>query len=328
MDPVELMAEAEELRKMWQAVLDEYATARQEGRPTAELEKLDAAQEKLKDAHLTKAKAAVDAGLAEHSKLPPMSFQEWLAEFRVLHGKARSGELSNYDAKLYKDGREELAAALVQAQRLTRKPEESAREALRVARAAGGPRAQLRQAARGHARHLHRRLLHHDGRAALAQRGGGRDHAHARGKGRHRGAGEDCRHQAAGREQPRLVRFRRAVRERHRAAQHPGGSTRRSRGWAASETGPKAGSDPESVATSDGHHLAGHRPNRSRFGPTVSQPPPAKRTRPEDRTVTPRIVARVRSAARPSGTWSHTRYPRAKRCIACERQRDRGTDFY
>src|SRR5260370_29367787 len=64
-----------------------------------------------------------------------MSLQEWLTEFRVLHDKARSGTLSDYDAKLYKDGREELAAALVQAQRLTRKPEESAREALRVARA-------------------------------------------------------------------------------------------------------------------------------------------------------------------------------------------------
>jgi hypothetical protein len=64
-----------------------------------------------------------------------MGLQEWLTEFRVLHDKARSGTLSDYDAKLYKDGREELAAALVQAQRLTRKPEESAREALRVARA-------------------------------------------------------------------------------------------------------------------------------------------------------------------------------------------------
>src|SRR5260370_21126394 len=64
-----------------------------------------------------------------------MSLQEWLTEFRVLHDKARSGTLSDYHAKLYKDGREELAAALVQAQRLTRKPEESAREALRVARA-------------------------------------------------------------------------------------------------------------------------------------------------------------------------------------------------
>src|SRR6266851_3824598 len=130
-----LVAEAEELRTKWQAARAEYEAAMEEGRSALELAKLDAAQEKLKGAYLTKAKAAVDANLAEHSKLPPMSFQEWLAEFRVLHNKARSDTLSDYDAKLYKDGREELAAALVQAQRLTRKPEESAREALRVARA-------------------------------------------------------------------------------------------------------------------------------------------------------------------------------------------------
>ncbi len=68
MDPWKLMLEADELRIKWQAVLDEYATARQEVRPTAELEKLDAAQEKLKRAYLSKAKAAVDANLAEHKK--------------------------------------------------------------------------------------------------------------------------------------------------------------------------------------------------------------------------------------------------------------------
>src|SRR5260370_34323816 len=73
-----------------------------------------------------------------------MGVQEWLVEFRVLHDKARSGELSDYDAKLYKDGREELAAALVQAQRLTRKPEESAREALRVERTRRGAHAARR----------------------------------------------------------------------------------------------------------------------------------------------------------------------------------------
>src|SRR5260370_8387246 len=134
MDDLNLMAEAEELRKKWQVARAEYEAAIEEGRSALELARLDAAEETLKGAYLTKAKAAVDANLAEHSKLPPMSFQEWLAEFRVLHDKARSGELSDYDAKLYKDGREELAAALVQAQRLTRKPEESAREARRVSR--------------------------------------------------------------------------------------------------------------------------------------------------------------------------------------------------
>jgi hypothetical protein len=29
-----------------------------------------------------------------------MGLQEWLTEFRVLHDKARSGTLSDYDAKL------------------------------------------------------------------------------------------------------------------------------------------------------------------------------------------------------------------------------------
>jgi hypothetical protein len=68
MDAWELMAEAEELRKKWQAALDEYETAREEGRPAAEIAKLDATQEKLKGVYLTKAKAAVDANLAEHKK--------------------------------------------------------------------------------------------------------------------------------------------------------------------------------------------------------------------------------------------------------------------
>jgi len=75
------------------------------------------------------------ASRAIRSRLPRMALLEWLTEFRVLHDKARSDNLSDHDAKLYKDGREQLAAALVQAQRLTRNPEESARQALRVARA-------------------------------------------------------------------------------------------------------------------------------------------------------------------------------------------------
>jgi hypothetical protein len=48
--------------------LDEYETAREEGRPAAEIAKLDATQEKLKGVYFTKAKAAVDANLAEHRK--------------------------------------------------------------------------------------------------------------------------------------------------------------------------------------------------------------------------------------------------------------------
>jgi hypothetical protein len=64
----DLMTEAEELRRKWQAALHEYATARQQRRPAAERAKLHAAQEKLKDRYLSKAKAAVDASLAEHKK--------------------------------------------------------------------------------------------------------------------------------------------------------------------------------------------------------------------------------------------------------------------
>jgi hypothetical protein len=54
----DLMAEAAELRKKWQAALDEYATAKVQGRAAAEIAKLDAAQDQLKGAYLTKAKAA------------------------------------------------------------------------------------------------------------------------------------------------------------------------------------------------------------------------------------------------------------------------------
>jgi hypothetical protein len=68
MDPWDLMAEAEELRKRWHAALIEYETAKEQGRPAAEIAKLDAAQKQLKGAYLTKAKAAVDANLAEHKK--------------------------------------------------------------------------------------------------------------------------------------------------------------------------------------------------------------------------------------------------------------------
>ena len=66
MGPWDLMAEAEELRKQWQAARAEYATAMEEGRSALEIAKLDAAQEKLKGAYLSKAQAAVDANVAEH----------------------------------------------------------------------------------------------------------------------------------------------------------------------------------------------------------------------------------------------------------------------
>jgi hypothetical protein len=68
MAPWDLMAEAEELREKWQAARAEYEAAMEEGRSAIEISKLDAAQEKLKGAYLSKAKAAVDANLADHEK--------------------------------------------------------------------------------------------------------------------------------------------------------------------------------------------------------------------------------------------------------------------
>ncbi len=62
------MVEAEELRKKWHGALIEYETAKEQGRPAAEIAKLEVAQKQLKGAYLTKAKVAVDANLAEHKK--------------------------------------------------------------------------------------------------------------------------------------------------------------------------------------------------------------------------------------------------------------------
>ncbi len=64
----DLMTEAEELRKKWQAALAEYETAEMNGRPAAVRAKLHAAQEKLRGLYLAQARAAVDASLAEHKK--------------------------------------------------------------------------------------------------------------------------------------------------------------------------------------------------------------------------------------------------------------------
>jgi hypothetical protein len=60
---------------------------------------------------------------------------DWLKTFRDLHEKARRGVLSSAEDAAYKAGREELARALLAAQRLTTKPGETPRQALRVARA-------------------------------------------------------------------------------------------------------------------------------------------------------------------------------------------------
>lgn len=64
-----------------------------------------------------------------------MSLADWLRVFRTLHEKAKKGELSAADAADYRAGCDELARALIAAQRLTLKPNEVPRHALRVARA-------------------------------------------------------------------------------------------------------------------------------------------------------------------------------------------------
>jgi hypothetical protein len=64
-----------------------------------------------------------------------MSLGDWLSTFRELHEKARRKVLDPSDLAIYRKGRDELARALLAAQRLTLKPGETARRALRVARA-------------------------------------------------------------------------------------------------------------------------------------------------------------------------------------------------
>jgi hypothetical protein len=60
---------------------------------------------------------------------------QWLLEFRQLHERARRGQLSERELQLYRNGRDELARALLAAQKLTLGPGQVARQALRVARA-------------------------------------------------------------------------------------------------------------------------------------------------------------------------------------------------
>lgn len=64
-----------------------------------------------------------------------MSLGEWLSAFRELHEKARRKQLSHSELLIYRTGRDELARALLAAQRLTLKPGETPRRTLRVARA-------------------------------------------------------------------------------------------------------------------------------------------------------------------------------------------------
>ena len=66
---------------------------------------------------------------------PPVSLAEWIQAFRELHEKARRAQLSKQEEVAYRAGRDELARALLAAQRLTVKPGETPRQSLRVARA-------------------------------------------------------------------------------------------------------------------------------------------------------------------------------------------------
>jgi hypothetical protein len=67
--------------------------------------------------------------------MPPVSLAEWMRGFRDLHERMRTGKLSREEAEIYRAARDELARALLSAQRLTVKPGETPRAALRVARA-------------------------------------------------------------------------------------------------------------------------------------------------------------------------------------------------
>ena len=64
-----------------------------------------------------------------------MGLADWLRSFRELHEKAKRGGLHGHDLALYQGGREELARALLAAQRIALLPGQKPRRALRVARA-------------------------------------------------------------------------------------------------------------------------------------------------------------------------------------------------
>jgi hypothetical protein len=64
-----------------------------------------------------------------------MGLADWLRVFRTLHDRAKKGELAGGDADDYRAGCDELARALMAAQKIALKPGEAPRQALRVARA-------------------------------------------------------------------------------------------------------------------------------------------------------------------------------------------------
>jgi c-di-GMP-binding flagellar brake protein YcgR len=64
-----------------------------------------------------------------------MSLSQWMQNFRDLHQRARSGKLNPREESVYRGARDELARALLAAQKLTLRPGQTARQALRVTRA-------------------------------------------------------------------------------------------------------------------------------------------------------------------------------------------------
>jgi len=64
-----------------------------------------------------------------------MNLKAWVAHFRSLHEKARAGTLTEAGWAEYRAGRDELARAMLAAQRAGLRPGETPRQALRVARA-------------------------------------------------------------------------------------------------------------------------------------------------------------------------------------------------
>jgi hypothetical protein len=64
-----------------------------------------------------------------------MGLADWLRVFRSLHERAKKRELRGADVDDYRAGCDELARALIAAQKLSVRPDEAPRHALRVARA-------------------------------------------------------------------------------------------------------------------------------------------------------------------------------------------------
>lgn len=64
-----------------------------------------------------------------------MSFSDWIRQFRALHAEAKKGTLTPEELQDYRGACDELARALMSAQKLAPRPGEPPRHSLRVARA-------------------------------------------------------------------------------------------------------------------------------------------------------------------------------------------------